>query len=236
MKILAIETSSMIASVAVATKDAILAECTMNNKKTHSQTLLPMIDKVCDMLEMNIAQMDAIAVAGGPGSYTGLRIGSATAKGIGLALNIPIINVPTIDAMAYNYAGSNKVICPMLDAKRAQVFTGVYTFLDGKLNVIKEQMAADIKDVIKMLNEIGKEVIFLGDGIMPNIDYIKNNISCQYTFAPLHLNGQKASCVAALALEYYNTGKFENAREHLPNYLKLSQAERELAEKKGNNL
>ena len=131
MKILGIESSSLVASVAILTDDVITAEYTVNFKKTHSQTLLPMIDEVVRMTETNLEEMDAIAVSGGPGSFTGLRIGSATAKGLGLALEKPLIHVPTIEAMAYGCFRSSDIICPIMDARRNQVYTGIYCF-DGE--------------------------------------------------------------------------------------------------------
>lgn len=118
MRILGIESSSMVASVAVVTDGVTTAEYTVNFKKTHSQTLLPMIDEVARMLELELSSVDAIAVSGGPGSFTGLRIGSATAKGLGLALDKPLIHVPTVDAMAYNLYGAAALICPIMDARR----------------------------------------------------------------------------------------------------------------------
>ena len=99
MKILALDSSGLVASVAVMEDDNLIAEYTMNHKKTHSQTLVPMMDEVRNMVELDLSTIDAIAVAAGPGSFTGLRIGSATAKGLGLALNKPIIPVPTVDAL-----------------------------------------------------------------------------------------------------------------------------------------
>ena len=108
--------------------DRTIAEYTVDYKKTHSQTLLPMISEMMEMVEMDIASVDAIAVSGGPGSFTGLRIGSATAKGLGLALNKPLVHVPTVDALAYSVYGCQDIICPIMDARRNQVYTGVYTF------------------------------------------------------------------------------------------------------------
>lgn len=105
MKILGLDSSGLVASVAIAEDDNLLGEYTVNYKKTHSQTLLPMLDEVARMIELDLSSIDAIAVAGGPGSFTGLRIGSATAKGLGLALEKPILNVPTVDALAYNLVG-----------------------------------------------------------------------------------------------------------------------------------
>ena len=128
MRVLAIDSSGMTASVAVVEDDRTIAEYTMDYKKTHSQTLLPMIDEMSKMIELDLSTIDAIAVAGGPGSFTGLRIGSATAKGLGLALNKPLINVPTVDALAYEIYGCEDIICPIMDARRKQVYTGIYSF------------------------------------------------------------------------------------------------------------
>ena len=123
MRILGIESSSLVASVALVTDDVLTAEYTMNFKKTHSQTLLPMLDEIANMLELDLNTIDAIAVAAGPGSFTGLRIGSATGKGLGLALKKPLIHIPTVDAMAYNLYGCPDLICPIMDARRNQVYT-----------------------------------------------------------------------------------------------------------------
>ncbi len=128
MKILAIDSSGMPASVAVCEDGILLAEYTVNFKRTHSQTLLPMLDEVRKMTELDLDSVDAVAVAGGPGSFTGLRIGSATAKGIGLATGKKLIHVPTLEAMACNYYGSDRLIAPMMDARRNQVFAGIYSF------------------------------------------------------------------------------------------------------------
>ena len=102
MRILGVDSSGMVASVALVEDDLLVAEYSVNYKKTHSQTLLPMIDEVKKMIDLDLSSIDAIAVSGGPGSFTGLRIGSATAKGLGLALGKPLIHVPTVDALAYN--------------------------------------------------------------------------------------------------------------------------------------
>lgn len=233
MKILAIESSTLVASVAIVSEDVLLAEYTINHKKTHSQTLLSMIDEIVSMCEIDLNDIDAIAVSGGPGSFTGLRIGSATGKGLGLALDKPMIHVPTIDSMAYNFVGTDKLICPMMDARRRQVYSGVYES-NEKLLVVREQNIGLIDEVIDEINTLGREVIFLGDGVPVNEEYIRENVKVPYIIAPGHLNRNKASSVGALAVEYYKAGKCEHAREHLPNYLRASQAERELQEKMAN--
>ena len=230
MKVLAIESSSMVASVAIVSEDVLLAEYTVNHKKTHSQTLLSMVDEIVTMLELDLTDIDAIAVSGGPGSFTGLRIGSSTGKGLGLALDKPMIHIPTMDAMAYNFAGTDRLICPMMDARRRQVYYGIYES-NQELLVVDEQNLNIIDDVVARINELGREVIFLGDGVPVNEEYIRENVKVPYIIAPAHLNRNKASSVGALAVEYFKAGKVEHAREHLPNYLRASQAERELAEK-----
>lgn len=230
MKILAIESSSTVASVAIISDEILIAEYTINRKQTHSQTLLSMIDEIVKMSEINLDDIDAIAVSGGPGSFTGLRIGSSTGKGLGLALNKPMIHIPTMDSMAYNFFGTEHIICPMLDARRSQVYSGIYEF-DAELVIKRKQNLSLINDVVNELNELGRSVILLGDGVPVNYEYIQENLKVPFMFAPQHLNRNKASSVAALAVQYYKNGLTEHAREHLPNYLRASQAERELQEK-----
>lgn len=230
MKILAIDSSGIVASAAVVEDNELLGEYTINYKKTHSQTLLPMIDEVVRMLELDLHTIDAIAVAGGPGSFTGLRIGSATAKGMGLALDKPLIQIPTVDGLAYNLAGSGVAVCPLMDARRNQAYTGLYVFQGYQMKAVIEQCAVGIEDIISKINLFGKAVTFLGDGVSVYASYIKEYCQVPYTFAPAHLNRQRASAVAVLAMEYYRAGKVQTAAQHRPEYLRLSQAERERLE------
>lgn len=242
MRILAIDSSSMVATVAVVTDGVLTAEYTINHKKTHSQTLLPMIDEIKKNIDLDMNTVDAIAIAGGPGSYTGLRIGSATAKGFGLALNIPIINIPTMDALAYNLFSSSFVICPIMDARREQVYTGIYKFNGTTMEVIKPQFIMMIRDLVKELNNMSQAVMFNGDGVDAYKDIIEEEMTIEHYYAPASVNRAKASSLASLAEIYYKEGKTETAAEHAPEYLRLSQAERELKEKMertkdaGNNL
>lgn len=135
MRVLAIDTSSIVASVAIVEEEKLVAEFTINNKKTHSQTLLPMLEQMVKFADVSLESVDAIAISGGPGSFTGLRIGAATAKGLGLALNKPLIHVPTLKALAYNMVGTSEFICPIMDARRSQVYTGIYRFEIGRAHV-----------------------------------------------------------------------------------------------------
>lgn len=241
MRVLAIDSSGMTATVAVVEDTQTIAEYTVNFKKTHSQTLLPMIDTMGKMIELELKSIDAIAVAGGPGSFTGLRIGSATAKGLGLALEKPLIHVPTVDGLAYNLYGCQDIICPIMDARRKQVYTGMYTFarreLEGSketelvLDVLEAQNASPIDELIERLNIHGRPVVFLGDGVSVYQDVIREKMRVPFSFAPASANRQRAAVVGALGIQYYKEGKFETAMEHQPDYLRVSQAERERAEK-----
>lgn len=230
MKILGLDSSGLVASVALVEDDVLLAEYTVNYKKTHSQTLLPMLDEIAKMINLDLETVDAIAVAAGPGSFTGLRIGSATAKGLGLALGKPLVSIPTVDALAYNLYDSKAIICPLMDARRNQVYTGIYCFEGHELQVLAEQRAVDIKQVLEILNRGGREVVFLGDGVPVYKDIIAECMTAPYSFAPAHVNKQRAAAVATLALQYVAEGKAESAETHQPDYLRKSQAERERAE------
>lgn len=231
MKILGLDSSGIVASVAVVEDDTMIAEYSVNYKKTHSQTLLPMLDEVAKMTELDLNTIDAIAVAGGPGSFTGLRIGSATAKGLGLALEKPLISVPTVEALAFNLYDVQGLICPIMDARRNQVYTGIYRFEDHKLQVVEDQMAVPVGGLLEKLNGYGQKVTFLGDGVPVFRETILEKAKFSCSFAPAHVNRQRAAAVAALGLVYYQEGRYETAREHMPDYLRVSQAERERAER-----
>ena len=243
MRVLAIDSSGLTATVAVVEETQTVAEYTINYKKTHSQTLLPMIDEVVKMTELDLGTINAIAVAGGPGSFTGLRIGSATAKGLGLALNKPLIHVPTVDGLAYNVFGCEDIICPIMDARRNQVYTGIYTFskkagekegrnlVEPVFQVIKMHMAVSIEELAERLNRYRRPVVFLGDGVPVYENVLAEKLTVPYSFAPAYMNRQRAAVVGTLAIQYYKSGKFETAEEHRPDYLRVSQAERERAQR-----
>lgn len=232
MKILALDSSGLVASVAVVENDNLLGEYTIHYKKTHSQTLLPMLDEVAKMIELDLNTLDAIAVSAGPGSFTGLRIGSATAKGLGLALKKPIVSVPTVDALAFNLWGAKDQICPLMDARRQQVYTGLYEFSpENSLTVRLPQCVLSVQELIERVNASGRKTIFLGDGVEPSIDFIREHITVPYELAPALCNQQRAASVAVLGGILYRQGAAEDARMHKPDYLRLSQAERERQEK-----
>lgn len=236
MKILGLDSSGLVASVAIVEDDVLKAEYTTDYKKTHSQTLLPMLEELRDMIELDLESLDAIAIAAGPGSFTGLRIGAATAKGLGLALQKPLVEVPTLEGLAYNLWGTASLVCPLMDARRNQVYTGIYEFVQEgntfKLQTVEDQCAIDIAEIIAKLNGLGREVIFLGDGVPVYRNVIEEQMKVPFTYAPAGNNRQRAASVAALGAVYFAQGKTVSAAEHQPEYLRKSQAEREQDEKK----
>ncbi|MCC8082355.1 MAG: tRNA (adenosine(37)-N6)-threonylcarbamoyltransferase complex dimerization subunit type 1 TsaB [Lachnospiraceae bacterium] len=257
MKILAMDSSGLVAGIAVVEDDNLIGEYTINYKKTHSQTLLPMLDEVAKMIELDLDSLDAIAVSAGPGSFTGLRIGSATAKGLGLALDKPLIHVPTVDALACNLWGCRDLVCPLMDARRNQAYTGLYRFaaqraesngvrhtdrlsdcarmqsMNQRLEIIRPQCAVGIDEIIEDVNRVGQPVVFLGDGVPVFSLYIEEHCQVPYSLAPAHMNRQRAGAVAYLGMQYAKEGKLESAAEHRPDYLRVSQAERERRQRIG---
>ena len=238
MKILALDSSGLVASAAVVEDDVLIAEYTTDYKKTHSQTLLPMLDEIRQMIDLDLHTIDAIAISAGPGSFTGLRIGAATAKGLGLALNLPLVEVPTLQGLAFNLWGTDKLVCPIMDARRNQVYTGIYAFESGNMKVLEPQMAVDIEVIAEKLCRYGRNVVFLGDGVPVFRQKLESGLleqltaaGNQFAFAPAHVNKQRAGAVGTLALQYIREGRTETADEHQPEYLRMAQAERERAEK-----
>lgn len=238
MKIIAMDTSGLVASVAIIEGQTLIGEYNVQYKKTHSQTLLPMLDELRKMVELDLESVDAIALAAGPGSFTGLRIGSATAKGLCLAMDVPVIEIPTLDGLACNLYGTDKLVCPLMDARRDQVYTGIYEFVrkQGRpagygLSCLLTQCAVSIEEIASKCNELGREIIFLGDGAAVFETRLSELMRVPYGFAPAHMNRQRAAAFGFLALEYYREGKTVGADAHVPVYLRLSQAEREKRER-----
>lgn len=238
MKILGIESAALTASVAVVSDGILTAEYTVTDKKTHSQTLLPMLDEVKRILELNPAELDAIAISAGPGSFTGLRIGAATAKGLGLVLQKPLVAVSTLEALAYNLAGSNSLLCPVMDARRSQVYNGLYRrkatedgifSSGGSLETVIAPRAVSAEALIEELNARGEAVIFVGDGI-PVLSRLAATLTVPYSVAAPNNSRARAASVAALGEIYAAAGKTVSAEAFAPEYLRKSQAEREREE------
>ncbi len=229
MKILGLDTSGLVAGVAVVENDTLVGEFTTDYKKTHSQTLLPMLDWLRDMIELDLDTLDAVAVASGPGSFTGLRIGSATAKGLGLALRKPLVEVPTLEGLAWNLWGTGHVVCPLMDARRNQVYTAAYAFHPSdegmELETLLPGQPMDVALLCGRLSKMGRSVIFLGDGVPVYHEVLKARMQTPFLVAPAGCNRQRAANIAALGAVYYARGRGMDAALHQPEYFRKSQAE-----------
>jgi len=247
MTILAMESSSLVAATAVSRDGVIVAEYSTNFKKTHSQTLLPMIDEMLKMTGIKTSEIDYVAATNGPGSFTGLRIAAATAKGLCLALGKDVIGLPTLDAFACNYYGSQGLIVPIMDARRGQVYSGIYSFENVKdedmvnptegntFSLVKGApyyLEELIEKIAEKINEVGvKKITLLGDANLEKIaEEITEKVKASgavVTVAPTHLRFQKASSLCFLAEKYVAAGAITKADDFAPVYMRASYAEKD---------
>ena len=231
MIVLSVDSSSLVTTVALLKDEFVLGEYTLNFKREHSVILMEKIEMLLNDCQIDISEVDGFVVSKGPGSFTGLRIGMATIKGLSMGANKPYVSISSLDALANSLITFDGIICPIMDARRGQVYTGIFRFNGTVMETIKPQCIMMIDDLITELDKIKAPVMFLGDGIDTQKDTIEDKMITEHHYAPASMNRQKASSLAALAEIYYAEGKIETAREHKPEYLRLSQAERELKEK-----
>ena len=233
MKILALDTSGPVAAVALAeeTEDGaqrLIGGFRLQSGFTHSQTLMPMLDHMKELARVDLAEIDYIAVASGPGSFTGLRIGASAAKGLAFALEKQIVPVPTLDAMAYQMAGVSGLVCPMMDARRSQVYTGVYGFAKD-METRLPACAIPVEELVAELNRLGAEhtedgkppaVHLLGDGVPVYMKELQEGLQIPYAVAPFHRDRQSAEAVCALAFSLVREGKAVDADAFAPEYIR----------------
>ena len=231
LKILAIDSSAVCASAAIAENGRVKAEYRAENGLTHSQTLLPMIDEIMKMLRLTADDLDAVAVTCGPGSFTGLRIGSATAKGICLAADKPLIEIPTLEAMAYAHHEFPGYAAPIMDARRQQVYTCTYRFENSFPVAVCDQRAADIAEYARDLNRLDAPVLITGDGVPAYKEKLEQLLDIEHSYAAGFCDRVSAGAAAVLACEYYAQGRLSDPDTHAPVYLRKSQAEREREER-----
>lgn len=238
MKILGFDSSSNAATVAIADENKVIGEFFVNTKKNHSQKLLPLIDKLLKETDLKISDLSGIAVSVGPGSFTGLRIGVSTAKGLAYSTGLPIIGVNTLDGLAHNVLASQCTICPVLNARRSQVYTAIYKEESEEIIRISEYMAIGIDGLINKLSEIKSDeqivnnYIFLGDGFLEYEKEIRKKLEGRIINIEKNNEMPRASSIALLGLKKLKEGNKESAIEIMPFYLRKSQAEIML-EKKG---
>ena len=231
MIVLSVDSSSLVTTVALLKDEFVLGEYTLNFKREHSVILMEKIEMLLNDCQIDISEVDGFVVSKGPGSFTGLRIGMATIKGLSMGANKPYVSISSLDALANSLITFDGIICPIMDARRNQVYTGIYRFEEHQLVTVEGQMAVPMTELIRKLNERGEEVIFLGDGVPVFAQTIAENLKVPYSFAPAHVNKQRAAAVAALGELYVKEGKTVTAMEHIPEYLRVSQAERERAQR-----
>ncbi|MCF0153570.1 MAG: tRNA (adenosine(37)-N6)-threonylcarbamoyltransferase complex dimerization subunit type 1 TsaB [Megasphaera sp.] len=222
--LLAIETSSLVSSVALLHDDTLRAELTIQARLTHSEQLMPHIADMLDKASVKKSQIDGVAVAVGPGSFTGLRIGLATAKGLSFAWNVPIVGVTTPVSLAWNFVGVSDRICTLIDAQKGNVYAGVYRWDRTTLTTEKEIYIAPRTEVLETLEREGQPVVFCGDGSLKGRAAIEGR-SPLFRMAPPTMVIPRAGSVALAANVRFAAGDYDDCMTLTPSYLRRSEAE-----------
>ena len=229
MIVLSMDSSSLVTTVALLRDEHVLGEFTINFKREHSVILMEKVEELLKDCEIDINNVDGFVVSKGPGSFTGLRIGMATVKGLSMGSNKPYVSVSSLDALAYSLLNFDGLICPIMDALRDSVFTCIYKNVDGNLTKVIDYSALSLEELASELNSKGEKVIFVGDAVYKHKNYFEENIN-NAVFAPNHLNLIKASSLGELGMIELKNGNFDD-KNSAPLYLKKPQAVRELEQR-----
>ena len=232
MKILALDSTAIAASTAICEDETLVALYTVNNGNTHSETLLPMVESVIKHSKTNIDEIGLFVSSNGPGSFTGVRIGSATVKGLAFGRSVPCIDVSTLEALAFNLRGFDGILCPVMNARRNQVYNALFRWVDGQLVRLTPDRAISIDELEAELTKMGEKVYLSGDGYDITLCGFK---SVKPEFTPEVLRLQNAYSVARCGLAAYERGETKTDLTVAPTYLRPSQAERERKEKEESN-
>lgn len=230
MIILSLDSSATVASAALCDGESLLAEYTLNNGNTHSQTLLPMVEALLSHYGISIDGVDLFAVSNGPGSFTGVRIGAATLKGLAFGKDKPCVGVSTLEAIAENLSLADGLICPVMNARRSQVYTALFRASNGTLERLMPDSALSISELDELLSAYGEPVRFCGDGYGITLASLTRTKALP---VPDRLRHQSAYSVAQVALRKYASGEFTSDAQLVVTYLRPSQAERERMEREG---
>ncbi|MFT5366949.1 MAG: tRNA threonylcarbamoyladenosine biosynthesis protein TsaB [Candidatus Latescibacterota bacterium] len=222
MLVLGIETSTPICGIALVEDDTVCAQYTLDLGIHHSEHLFPMIQRVLADRGVRVGDLDGIAVASGPGSFTGLRIGLASAKSLCMSAGVPLVGVSTLAGMAFSIGCEGIPVCAMLDARRDQVYAGIYEFLEGKPVSSLADCAAGIEDV---LGTLPRPVLLLGDGAWVHYERIKAHLGADASFVNTHLGRPNAGAIALLGGYQLLQGDDVDIDTFEPQYLRTSQAE-----------
>ncbi len=223
MLMLALDTATLVSTVALATEDKLIAEFTLQTTKTHSEKLLPAIDTLCRFAGVAASDLEAIAVSSGPGSFTGLRIGLATAKALSYANSLPLIGVPTLLGLAYNFAGSNQLIAPVLDAQKGNVYSALYRFEQGQPQELLPVSIWSAAELGSKLAVSGEQTMLLGEATELVVAAADN--PGKVVVADHHLLMPRAASVARAAFQMYGEGLTSDARTLVPIYVRRAEAE-----------
>ncbi len=222
MKILAVDTATKSCSVAIVTNRSVLAELTVSTGQTHSIHLMKTIQTVIDLSETDLSALDGFAVTKGPGSFTGLRIGISTIKGLAAATGKQMVGISTLEALAYQSALPDRLICSLVDARKDQVYFSRYRLTNGVLKqMIREQVASPFDFLI----DIDEACVFAGDGALLYKDTITEKLGSLADFAPQGQHTLRASTVAFLSLERFKKGDTDDVNTFVPHYIRKSDAE-----------
>ena len=221
MIVLSVDSSSLVTTVALLKDEFVLGEYTLNFKREHSVILMEKIEMLLNDCQIDISEVDGFVVSKGPGSFTGLRIGMATIKGLSMGANKPYVSISSLDALANSLITFDGIICPIMDALRDNVYTGIYKNIDST--------SLDLSELAEILNEKGEKVIFTGDGMFKHKEFLSKNINnCE--FAPNHLSIIRASSLGELGMEKLKSGEVDDMNS-APLYIKKPQAQRELEQR-----
>ena len=233
MKILAFETSAKAASVALMEDGRLLGEAYQNTGLTHSQTLMVMAEELLKQCGTEVSALGAVAVANGPGSFTGIRIGVAAAKGFAWGASIPCVGTSTLAAMAVGLGAWQGYVCPVMDARRSQVYNALFYVDCGKYTRVREDRAISLEDLREDVKKLPEPIFLVGDGSILCYNTLLEEVPA-LVLPPEHRMHQRASGVALEARRMMQEGAVIPASELVPNYLRLSQAERERNERMQN--
>ncbi len=231
MKILALDSSSVAASVAILEEDKLLSEIVINYQRTHSEKLVPMIQEALTYCGLKPKDIDIFASTLGPGSFTGLRIGITTIKAMAQALDKPVVGISTLEALAYQFPYCNKLLCPIIDAQREMVYTALYRWHDQGLEELMKPQVIELKQLVGLLKDRGQGILFSGDAVALYKSLIKDEMGAAAGFPPQSWVIARAAAVAELAHIKIAAGEVQGAADLLPIYMRKSQAEKQYEER-----
>lgn len=223
MKLLAIDTSGPVCGVAVLTEQGVRYECAVQNKLTHSVNLMPMVDAALQATELSVRELDRLAVVTGPGSFTGVRIGVSTVKGLAHGADKPCVAVDALEAMAAGAGSFDGVFCPMQDARAGQVYAAAFRWAENRPQRLLDDQAVKLEDYLAEIRGMGNRFLFLGDGMTAHREKIASLLPDTAVFAPAHQAYLRPASVAWLAAGMTETVDY---RELMPMYLRAPGAER----------